>query len=77
MKKIICSKEYDTEKSTLVKKLTRGEFGDPDGYEQSLYLTEDGKYFFYTNGGESSQYPKEDIKRASKSTAEKWLAENT
>ena len=28
MKKIICKKEYDTEKATVVKKVTSGEFGD-------------------------------------------------
>ena len=36
MKKIICKKEYDTEKSTIVKKFTEGEFGSPEGYEETL-----------------------------------------
>ena len=76
MKKTICGKEYDTDSSQLVKKVTFGDFGDADGYEETLYVTEDGKYFLYTNGGEDSKYPKEDIKRASKAAAEKWLSEN-
>ena len=75
MKKIICSKEYDTDSAHIVKKVTFGSFGDSDGYEETLYITPDGKYFIYTNGGEKSKYPKEDIKRASKAAAEKWLAE--
>ena len=37
MKKIICKREYDTETSELIKKNTVGTFGDPAGYEESLY----------------------------------------
>ena len=46
MKKIICKVEYNTETAQLLNKVTCGEFGDPAGYEESLYLTEDGKYLF-------------------------------
>ncbi len=74
MKKIICKKEYDTEASTLVKKCTYGYYGDPAGYEESLYQTADGLYFIYVNGGEESPYKSEDIKRASKAKAEEWIA---
>ena len=73
MKKIICKKEYDTEASSLVKKITQGEYGTPEGYEESLYVTEGGNYFLYTNGGENSPYNKEDIKRMSRAAAEEWL----
>ena len=73
MRKIICAKEYDTDKSTLVRKITHGNFGDEEGYEQSVYLTEDGSYFLYTNGGEKSKYPTEGIKRLSKKSAEVLL----
>ena len=45
MKKIICKVEYDTEASTPVAKFAEGQFGDPAGYEETLYVTEDGKYF--------------------------------
>lgn len=76
MKKIICKVEYDTETSTIVKKVTEGDFGDAKGYEETLYVSADGKYFLYTNGGEESKYPTESIKRMSKAAAEKWLAEN-
>ena len=73
MKKIICKKEYDTDKSEIVKKITSGEFGDPTGYEETLYKTESGSYFLYVNGGAESKYAKEDIKRMSAAKAEEWL----
>ncbi len=76
MKKIICKVEYDTDVSELVAKVTCGEFGDPRGYEESLYKTPAGKYFLYVNGGEDSIYPKEDIKRLSEKKADEWKAEN-
>ena len=76
MKKTICGKNYDTEASTIVKKVTFGEFGSSDGYEETLYQTAEGNYFIYTNGGADSKYKKEDIKRASKAAAEKWLDEH-
>lgn len=75
MKKIICGTEYDTSASTVVKKVTNGYFGDPAGYEETLYVTEGGKYFLYTNGGEESKYPTENIKRMSAKAANSWLAE--
>ena len=36
MKKVICKKEYDTETATIVKKVTFGNYGEPDGYEEVL-----------------------------------------
>ena len=76
MKKVICKVEYDTETSELVAKKTVGSFGDPAGYEESLYKTEGGKFFLYTFGGPESQYAVEGIKRMSAANADKWLEEN-
>lgn len=76
MKKIICKVEYDTEAAEIVAKYTNGEIGDPAGYEETLYKTADGKFFIYTNGGEESIYPEENIKRMSKDKAEAWKAEH-
>ena len=76
MKKTICKVEYDTENSELVGKVTVGFIGDPAGYEESLYKTEGGKFFLYTNGGEESPYTKEDIKRIAAAKAEEWLAQH-
>lgn len=72
MKKIICKVEYDTEASELILKHTEGELGDPKGFEESLYVTAGGKYFLYTNGGEESVYPCENITRLSAAKAEEW-----
>ena len=72
MKKIICKVEYDTEKSELVQKFTNGNLGDPTGYEESLYVTANGKYFLYTNGGAESVYPEEGITRLSAAKADEW-----
>ena len=73
MKKTICKVEYDTDTAELVKKHTYGNFGDADGYEESLYVTEGGKYFLYVNGGADSKYPEENIKRMSADKADEWL----
>ena len=73
MKKVFCKVEYDTEKSELVAKFTSGNFGDADGYEESLYKTESGKFFLYVNGGEESPYKKEDFKRLAAAKADEWL----
>ena len=76
MKKIICKVEYDTETAELIEKRSFGAFGDPAGYEESLYKTEGGKFFLYTNGGAESIYAVEGIKRMSAANADKWLEEN-
>lgn len=73
MKKIICKKEYDTETATLIKKTTIGNFGDPAGYEESLYQTPGGLYFLYAFGGEASPYPTEEIHRLGKAKADAWM----
>ena len=76
MKKVICKVEYDTEASELIAKRTVGYFGDPAGYEETLYKTEGGKFFLYTFGGSESAYATESIKRMSAVNAEKWIEEN-
>lgn len=73
MKKIICKAEYDTDSSTLIKKVTFGNFGESDGYEEALYQTAKGSYFLYVNGGADSKYPTEDIKRMSKDKAQAFI----
>ena len=73
MKKTICSVEYDTEASDLIRKKVHGEFGDPAGYEESLYRTQNDRYFLYCAGGPDSPYPKETLKRFSKDSVKTWL----
>ena len=77
MKKIICKVEYDTENAEVVAKKTFGNFGEADGYEETLYKTANGKFFLYVNGREASPYAKEDIKRMAAAKAEEWLAANS
>ena len=72
MKKIICKVEYDTAIAAPVAKYTQGAFGDPNGFEETLYQMQDGKLFLYVNGGENSPYPQENIKRMSKAKADEW-----
>lgn len=77
MQKMICKKVYDTEKSTLIKKVTYGYYGEDTGYEESLYETQDGAFFLYTNGGKASKYAKENITRMGKDKKDAWLKANS
>lgn len=72
MKKTIRKKVYDTETATVIKQKNFGSFGESDGYEETLYKTEGGLFFLYTNGGSDSKYPTENIVRVSKEDAEKF-----
>lgn len=73
MKKIICKRVYDTETATLVKKYVVGNFGDPAGYEETLYQTPEGLYFLYVCGGPASPYVEEDIQRLAKTKVDAWI----
>ena len=73
MKKIIRKREYDTETATLVKQYAVGTFGDPAGYEETLYQTPDGYYFLYVCGGPESIYAEEDIQRLAKTKVKAWV----
>lgn len=75
MQKIIAKRLYDTEQAELQKKITCGAFGDPAGYEESLYRTEDGFFFLYVNGGAESPYREEGIRRMSERRATEWLSQ--
>ncbi len=73
MQKTICKKDYNTETASVVKKYTYSYYGDPAGYEETLYQTPEGLYFLYVCGGEASVYPTEDIKRIGKAKVNEWL----
>lgn len=76
MKKTVRGKIYDTVEMTIVKKVTHGNFGDPAGYEETLYVAENGTYFLYTFGGKESPYPTEKLVNLSKAKAQAWEQEN-
>ena len=73
MVKVIRGKTFDTAASTVVKKHTYGAYGDPAGFETTLYLTPDGHYFLYTFGGTKSSYAKEKITPFSKEQAQEFI----
>ena len=70
------NKVYDTATATVVKKVTFGAYGDPAGYETTMFVTPEGAYFLYTNGGTDSPYPEEKITVYTKVNAKKWLENN-
>jgi len=61
MKKTINRKVYNTDTATAVKTVTYSYFGDPAGYEETLYKTSRGDYFVYGIGGAESKYAEETI----------------
>jgi len=77
MKKIIKRKIYDTDTSKQLAFKNIGEFGEPNGYEERLYITKRGLYFIFGQGGPESPYPEPDIKAAAKEDADKWGYETT
>ena len=76
MKKTVKDVVYDTDAMAVVKKVAHGEYGDPAGYEETLYVAENGNYFLYTFGGETSPYPTEKLTSLSKVKAHAWEKEN-
>lgn len=73
MKKTICKREYDTESATVINTYTYSYYGDPNGFEETLFQTPEGLYFLYVKGGETSPYPTEDILRLAKAKVDQWL----
>ena len=64
---------YDTLSSTIDKKFTYGAPGDPCGYEETLYITNDGRYFVYTYGGINSKCPVENIIPIEREDVKSWM----
>jgi len=73
MRKIIGGAVYDTQSASVDKKFTFGAPGDAAGYEETLYITIDGRYFIYTNGGAHSKYPHEDIIPIEREQVKDWI----
>ena len=70
------NKTYDTDTATLIKQVNFSYYGDPKGYQTSLYQTPDGSYFLYAYGGSESAYSQETITAIGKKKAAEWLANN-
>lgn len=73
MRKEIDGVIYDTQTATVDKKFTYGVPGDPHGYEETLYITGDGRYFVYTYGGNRSKYPAENIIPIAREHVKDWM----
>jgi len=73
MFRIIDGEVYDTATATIDKKFTSGTHGDPSGYEETLYITGDGRYFIYTYGGKNSKYPEESITPIARENVKSWM----
>lgn len=73
MQKEIDGAIYDTQNATIDKKFTFGAPGDDTGYEETLYITFNGRYFIYTNGGKLSKYPHEDITLIDREQVKNWV----
>lgn len=76
MKKTVRGKVYDTDQMAVIKKVAHGVYGDPAGYEETLYQAENGNYFLYTYGGEQSPYKEEKLVSLNKTRLEAWQKEN-
>ena len=76
MIKTIRTKTYNTENASIVKKVTHGYWGDPAGYEKTLFRTPDGEFFLYTFGGSASAFAKESIVALTKVKADEWIKNN-
>ena len=67
---------YDTSKAEDLGNRAFSYYGDPAGYEETLYKTKGGLYFLCGIGGEESTYSKgEDIRPISETEAKAWLDE--
>lgn len=73
MRKEIDGIVYDTDNATVDKKFTYGAPGDSTGFEETLYITADGLYFIYTNGGTRSKYSREDIVTIEHNSVKDWI----
>ena len=65
---------YDTAKAQLLGERAYSYYGDPAGYEETLYQTKGGLYFLWGLGGADSPYAAgEDIRPLTEKEAKAWL----
>ena len=76
MKLIIKRKTYNTDTATQLGFKYSGEFGEPNGYEERLYVTAKGQHFIYGTGGPESLYSEPAIKLLTDGEAKNWKKEN-
>lgn len=65
---------FDTKTAELLGNRAYSYYGDPAGYEESLYKTKGGLYFLWGMGGADSPYSAgEDINPVTEKEAKAWL----
>lgn len=67
-------KSPNLDTATEIKRVTRGYFGDPRGYEEILFRTRNNRYVLLQRGGHESPFQEEKITQILKVHAEAWLA---
>jgi hypothetical protein len=73
MKTIINEREYSTFDAKCLGYKHVGEYGHNDGFEEQLFVAEDGQYFLFGAGGPESAYVEPEIVLLTKVEAESWL----
>ena len=76
MRKIINKKLYDTETAKYIAYKHVGDFGQPDGYEEQLYVKKTGEYFLYGIGGPESKYSAPAVNPITARQAKEWRDNN-
>lgn len=72
--KPMTKKSPNLDTATEIKRVTRGYFGDPRGYEEILFRTRNNRYVLLQRGGHESPFQEEKITQILKVNAEAWLA---
>jgi hypothetical protein len=68
------AKTPNLETATEIRRVAKGYFGDPHGYEEILFRTRNNRYVLVQKGGHESPFPEEKITQILKKDAEAWLA---
>ena len=76
MRKKINGKLCDTETATNLGTKYVGEFGQPDGYEEQLFITRSKQHFLYGVGGSESKYIEPAIELVTDKEADEWKKKN-
>lgn len=67
-------KAPNLETAAEIRRVTRGYFGDPKGYEEILFRTRNNRYVLVQRGGSESPFQEEKITQILKADAEAWMA---
>lgn len=70
----MAKKTPNLETAKEIRRVTKGYFGDPKGFEEILYRTKNNRYVLLQRGGHESPFQEEKITQILKVDAEAWLA---